>query len=101
MAPVAHGLAARGLTPRLVFTGQHPELNSDQFGLAGYPAMHLCCPGEEDPHRHVRKVTAAMASLLSNAPHLLVVQGDTSSALGGALAAFMANVPVAHVEAGL
>jgi len=30
-----------------------------------------------------------------------VVQGDTSSALGGALAGFAAAVPVAHVEAGL
>jgi UDP-N-acetylglucosamine 2-epimerase (non-hydrolysing) len=34
-------------------------------------------------------------------PDLLVVQGDTSSALGAALAGFLAEVPVAHVEAGL
>ncbi len=34
-------------------------------------------------------------------PQLLIVQGDTSSALGGALAGFAADVPVAHVEAGL
>jgi UDP-N-acetylglucosamine 2-epimerase (non-hydrolysing) len=32
---------------------------------------------------------------------LVVVQGDTSSALGGALGSAMAGVPVAHVEAGL
>jgi len=32
---------------------------------------------------------------------LLVVQGDTSSALGAALAGFRAGLPVAHVEAGL
>jgi len=34
-------------------------------------------------------------------PELLVVQGDTSSALGGALAGFAADIAVAHVEAGL
>jgi UDP-N-acetylglucosamine 2-epimerase (non-hydrolysing) len=39
--------------------------------------------------------------LLADRPDLLVVQGDTASALGGATAGFAAAVPVAHVEAGL
>src|SRR4029453_5913890 len=39
--------------------------------------------------------------LLPERPHLLGVQGDASSALGGALPAFAAAVPVAHIEAGL
>lgn len=101
MAPVANALEERGLTPTLVFTGQHPQLNPAEFGLSRYPAMQLCCPGEEDPHHHVRKVTAAMRPLLRDRPDLLMVQGDTSSALGAALAGFMAGAPVAHVEAGL
>lgn len=63
--------------------------------------MRLGCPGRRDPHAHVRAVTAATLPLLRDAPDLLVVQGDTSSALGAALAAFTAGVAVAHVEAGL
>ncbi len=43
----------------------------------------------------------AMLPLLRPAPDLLVVQGDTSSALGAARAGFIVEVPVAHVEAGL
>lgn len=42
-----------------------------------------------------------MLPLLTERPDLLVVRGDTSSALGAALAGFTAVVPVAHTEAGL
>ena len=70
-------------------------------GLGGYNGVRLGCPGEADPDCHARRVAAAIAALIDPPPHLLVVQGDTSSALGGALAGFDAGVPVAHVEAGL
>lgn len=101
LAPVANALAAHGLKPVLIVTGQHAGLDLAEYGLASYPAVQLNCPGLEDPHRHVRNVTAAALMQLGKPPTLLVVQGDTSSALGGALAGFTARVPVAHVEAGL
>jgi UDP-N-acetylglucosamine 2-epimerase (non-hydrolysing) len=87
--------------PGLILTGQHPNLDPERFGLEGFPAERLDCPGEEDPHRHVRAVSEALLPRLADVPDLLVVQGDTSSALGGALAGSIAKVPIAHVEAGL
>jgi UDP-N-acetylglucosamine 2-epimerase (non-hydrolysing) len=93
-------LADIDLPSKLIFTGQHPGLDADEFGLPP-STVDLVCPGEELPHEHVRKVTTALLPLMSGGPDLLVVQGDTSSALGAALAGFTAAVPVAHVEAGL
>jgi UDP-N-acetylglucosamine 2-epimerase (non-hydrolysing) len=85
----------------LVITGQHHALDPADFGLGEFEAIRLGCSGKTDPHAHVRAVTAALLPQLRSAPDLLVVQGDTSSALGAALAAFTAGVPVGHVEAGL
>jgi UDP-N-acetylglucosamine 2-epimerase (non-hydrolysing) len=101
LKPVACALDARGLAPTLIFTGQHPELNPSEFGLERFPRLALSCAGRENPHEHVEAVTRALCVHLFDQPDLVVVQGDTSSALGGALAAFMAGIPVAHVEAGL
>ena len=100
LRPVARALLGHGIAPTLVFTGQH-RLDPSEFGLRDYPRVDLDCPGQEDPHAHVRQVTMRLIPLLRDRPDLIVVQGDTSSALGGALAAFTAGVPVAHVEAGL
>ena len=101
LAPVAHALSARGLQPSLILTGQHPSLDPGSYGLGQYRAAKLDCPGDMNPSAHARQVAAAIAPLIDPAPDLLVVQGDTSSALGGARAGFAAKVPVAHVEAGL
>ncbi|MFL6734471.1 MAG: non-hydrolyzing UDP-N-acetylglucosamine 2-epimerase [Sphingomicrobium sp.] len=100
-APVAHALARRGLKPSIILTGQHPQLELQSFGLGGFDAVNLRCPGQALPHDHVEAVRCALDGVLRSGPELLVVQGDTSSAMGGAIAGFGAGVSVAHVEAGL
>ena len=85
----------------LVLTGQHRGLELNAFGLGPFAALQLDCPGQADPDVHVEQVRAALSRQLDRPPAMIVVQGDTSSALGAALAGFDGGVPVAHVEAGL
>lgn len=86
--------------PRLVLTGQH-DLDLGEFDFPDLPVIRLHCRGLENPHSHVEAVRTALLLHLHPRPDLLVVQGDTSSAFGGACAGFSAGIPVAHVEAGL
>jgi UDP-N-acetylglucosamine 2-epimerase (non-hydrolysing) len=101
MAPIAHALQRRGLPPLLVFTGQHRGLDPDAFGMGDFAALALGCTGRPDPDVHVEQVRTALRRELQWPPALIVVQGDTSSALGAALAGFDCGVAVGHVEAGL
>ena len=100
LAPVAAALSRRGLGLRLILTGQHP-LHPDAYELSGHERVVLECAGGDDPVVLAHRISDKVRPLLHSRSDLMIVQGDTASALGGALAAFLADVPVAHVEAGL
>ena len=97
---MARALAARRVAARLLLTGQHDGLDPSTYGFPDLSAVDFGCRGLESPHAHAESVAAALAPHLTGL-RLLLVQGDTSSALGGALAGCRAAVPVGHVEAGL
>lgn len=100
VAPLALALEARGCRPHLFLSGQHPRLDLAGLGVGHLPADHLRCVPDPDPFAFARAVAVALAPRIGRSD-LVMVQGDTSSALGGALAAHDADVPLAHVEAGL
>ena len=102
MAPVAHALSSRGLRPWILLTGQHPGLSPAEHGLDRYEVTPLGCAGQDSPTAHADWVSETLQRCWRPCgPALALVQGDTSSALGGARAAVARGVPLGHVEAGL
>lgn len=90
--------------PLLWITGQHRELLDQVLKVFGMvPDADLALMQDNQSHTAlVGRILQALDPLVCAArPDWILVQGDTSSALAGSLAAFYAGVPVAHVEAGL
>lgn len=105
LAPVVRELRRSGRTVvRLLATAQHRDLLDQvlrHFNLIPDVDLDLMRPGQTLSGLTARAVTALDATLRKEAPALVVVQGDTTTAMTGALAAFYLDIPVAHVEAGL
>ncbi len=102
MAPVVRALAERpGLDQELVLTGQHRDLE-EMFDRPG-PAIHRLGVNlsEQTAGEICEVVREALGRHFSRRPDLVLVQGDTSSALAGALAAKDRGIKLGHVEAGL
>ncbi len=93
---------ARGVATRLVATGQHRDLFGEAlagFGLAADLDLGMAAA---TPDALVGQLVPALADVIRQlGPAWVVVQGDTSSTLAGALAARYAGARLAHVEAGL
>ncbi|MGW2254705.1 non-hydrolyzing UDP-N-acetylglucosamine 2-epimerase [Kitasatospora sp. NPDC001660] len=105
LAPVVRAMAASPhFEPLVVSTGQHREMLQQMLELLQVEAKFELDVMRE--RQELSKLTARLVDGLGEVVHaerpdLVVVQGDTTSALTGALAAFYEHVPVAHVEAGL
>ena len=87
-----------------VATAQHRDLLDqalERFGLRPDVDLDLMRPGQTSIDFWSRALPAVGEQIEGVNPDLVVVQGDTNTAVIGALAAFYLQVPVGHVEAGL
>ncbi len=105
LAPMVLALHAHPrLSPVVVTTGQHRHLVAEVLDLFDIePDEDLAV---DDAGRELSTVMGAVLARLGTVlrrrrPGVVVVQGDTTSVLGAALASHYERVPVAHVEAGL
>lgn len=105
LAPLVKALASDGvLKPIVCLSGQHAQMAGQMLGHFGLKAdATFRVP------RQVGNLTALMAGMAGafskfiakDRPDLIIVQGDTTSAMLGAISGFYERIPVAHVEAGL
>ncbi|ESY31434.1 UDP-N-acetylglucosamine 2-epimerase (non-hydrolyzing) [Mesorhizobium sp. LNJC391B00] len=103
--PVARAaLAHPGFTTEICVTGQHREMVDQVIELTGLPVhydLNIMQPGQT-LFDVTSRVLLGMAGVLEKAkPDIVIVQGDTTTAMTAALAAFYKRIPVAHIEAGL
>jgi UDP-GlcNAc3NAcA epimerase len=103
-AAVSHRLRAVA-EEVLVHTGQHYDeaLSQVFFSELSLPAPehHLDLGGGSNTAQTARMLASLEPLLAAEAPDVVLVYGDTNSTLAGALAAAQAQIPVAHVEAGM
>lgn len=89
---------------RVCVTGQHREMLAQVlqlFDITPDIDLGLMQPGQGLATFAAAVMTGVATVITDLAPRVVIVQGDTTSAMAAALAAFYAGVDVAHVEAGL
>lgn len=103
--PVVQALSAvPGLTVRTCVTAQHRGLLDQVLAIAGIAPdidLDLMTPGQSLDALTARLLTGLGGVLDAERPDRVIVQGDTATAMVGALTAYYRKVPVSHVEAGL
>lgn len=94
-----------GASASVIHSGQHydhslSKVFIDSFGL-GEPDAHLTVGGKTRGAQIGEAVSSLDSYFGEQTPRVIVVQGDTNTALAGGLAANALEVPLVHVEAGL
>ncbi|MCE9534724.1 MAG: UDP-N-acetylglucosamine 2-epimerase (non-hydrolyzing) [Planctomycetes bacterium] len=87
-----------------VSSGQHTDLLAPFVKLFAVRVDHdlgVLRPGQPLSQLFARVLSEFDPILVKEKPDIVLVQGDTTTAVAGALAAFHRGIPVGHVEAGL
>jgi UDP-N-acetylglucosamine 2-epimerase (non-hydrolysing) len=105
MAPVVHALQKQSnLRTTVCVTAQHREMLDQVLSLFDITPdidLNIMQPRQDLSDVTSRALLGIRDTLQQHKPDAVLVHGDTTTALAGALASFYAGIAVGHVEAGL
>lgn len=105
MAPIIYELKKRKISHYIIHSGQHYSFNMDKVF---FEQLQLSRPkyklevGSSNPGMQTGKIIEKIEKvLLKERPDVVLIQGDTNTVLGGAIAAKKLDITIGHIEAGL
>ncbi|HEX3101190.1 MAG TPA: UDP-N-acetylglucosamine 2-epimerase, partial [Pyrinomonadaceae bacterium] len=104
LAPVIHELKRKNFETIVVSSSQHKQLLQPFLETLAIETNYdlEVMRNNQSPTDVCSRVMAKLDKILAKVkPDLILVQGDTTTTLAGAMAGFYRRVPVGHVEAGL
>lgn len=105
MAPVIRALrAAPWADVRVLATAQHRQMLDqvlDAFAIVPDIDLDIMAPGQTLPELTSRLLSRLDEVFAREQPDVVLIQGDTTTVMTAALAAFYRRIAVGHVEAGL
>lgn len=104
MAPVYHELKKRGITTKVMVTGQHREMLYqvlELFEIKPDYDFQIMKEGQNLSELTSELIKKVNKVLTEERFDYILVQGDTTSAFVGALVGFYNKIFVGHIEAGL
>src|SRR5699024_7228963 len=105
VAPIIKAIEQEpGLENIIVVTGQHREMLDQvntMFEIVPDHDLNIMAAGQSLNGIVAKVISGVDAVLETEKPDAVIVQGDTSTVMGAAVASFNRQVPVIHLEAGL
>jgi UDP-N-acetylglucosamine 2-epimerase len=105
MMPVVREIRTRASMDQIVcVTGQHRQMLDQVFAAFNERPdidLDIMAPGQTLGDITAKVIVRMGEVIAREKPDLVLVHGDTTTAMATAMAAFYAHVPIGHVEAGL
>ena len=102
--PVYFALKQAGLPVLLCATSQHEKLLSEVFACFNVTPdidLNIMVAGQDLAHITNTVLSGITKVINQYKPQLILVQGDTTTTMATAMAAFYNHIPIGHIEAGL